>query len=899
MVGATRFLLILSTPLSLLLHRRSFSLYKRLPPTPFSPSTLSPLHIHPNLTLSLTHLPINTTCCSSSQPLHTQSNSINDYDHYNNNNYSINNQQHPWPEWSYFVNTLYSFVGNEPQGIVSDDLFVSNENLSQEFVHLAASCLAFARNRPQALGLLSRKDIEVVVQNGTPFLFQSAIDTSRRMRAFLSSSRTTVLETDKAQTVDLMKYILSYASNPSVSLEKTDYSVELVESSVRNLLSDLAKVIKMKTGDWICPRCSFMNFARNVKCLECEEVRPRRQLTGREWECPRCYFSNFGRNAMCLKCDCKRPGEASLPTVSSSSGLGYNDGDFANKRHIDSKLAANEEKAQRWFNKVSQSDNSSDLSSAAADEDFPEIMPIRKGENRFVVSTRKTPLERRLANSQNQRNVANEVPSEGIDLQNVGSKTNLDTSFSRRLDQIITRTPTISEAGNRTSGQNTETVRSNTPRSGSLQDGLSKGSNSGYVPFVPLPADMFAKKTESSSSENVGAESFKSVSSEAYNSEAGTVPIRDLSPKPAEPFQVSENPESTTENENKEKESADESNGWFKRVAELHKAPNSSSAISDDDFPDIMPMRKGENKFVVSKKKDRSLTSPVYKRQMAMEQANNNTFVPFVPFPPDYFAKKNKQQPDDMTVDSKEASGMNPVKSDDSRQGYVNINQESSKEDQQNSSAVVSGAQGSGYQSQSSPGSHALKNERWSTSTYSGKDETSNTGPLSTADTTRTMFGSQRSVAANASSRYAEKENVSRSEGPNTGSSSQYFSSTQSSRNVAGSTTPSAEAQKFNSGWSGKSLEGSAVKETDPLDMSEEAKAERWFRRVAQIKDSSELSQIPDEDFPSIMPMRKGVNRFVVSKRKTPLERRLTSPQYRRNLPVVSSDPVKKEDDSN
>ncbi|KAI5427619.1 variant 3, partial [Lathyrus oleraceus] len=103
--------------------------------------------------------------------------------------------------------------------------------------------------------------------------------------------------------------------------------------------------------------------------------------------------------------------------------------------------------------------------------------------------------------------------------------------------------------------------------------------------------------------------------------------------------------------------------------------------------------------------------------------------------------------------------------------------------------------------------------------------------------------------------------------------------------------------QSVGTEWTGKSLEGSAVREPDPLDMSEEAKAERWFRRVAQIKDISELSQIPDEDFPSIMPMRKGVNRFVVSKRKTPLERRLTSQQYRRNLPVVSSDPVKRENE--
>ncbi|GJV84849.1 zinc finger protein VAR3, chloroplastic-like protein [Tanacetum coccineum] len=111
-----------------------------------------------------------------------------------------------------------------------------------------------------------------------------------------------------------------------------------------------------------------------------------------------------------------------------------------------------------------------------------------------------------------------------------------------------------------------------------------------------------------------------------------------------------------------------------------------------------------------------------------------------------------------------------------------------------------------------------------------------------------------------------------------------------------GQQTP--ENMNVRSVWTGKSLEGSAVTETDPLDMSEEAKAEWWFKRVAQIKDISELSQIPDEDFPSIMPMRKGVNWFVVSKRKTPLERRLTSPQYRKNLRIMSSDPMKREGDN-
>lgn len=94
------------------------------------------------------------------------------------------------------------------------------------------------------------------------------------------------MDTDKALTVDLMKFILSYASNPSVSSERNNFDdEELVESSVRSLLSELAKLsysisesnsfgtvqnqspdrfgqtltpvgqtVEMKRGDWICPR---------------------------------------------------------------------------------------------------------------------------------------------------------------------------------------------------------------------------------------------------------------------------------------------------------------------------------------------------------------------------------------------------------------------------------------------------------------------------------------------------------------------------------------------------------------------------------------------------------------------------------------------------------------------
>lgn len=727
MGGASRFITLLTTPFPLIYQRRPSLLLRLASPrsrlSSIASISTSPQHLSSFSSSSSSRLR-NSTVKASSEHIHTQSSGtprddcVGDF-----------RGSHPWLEWSKLVKSL-AVGGYYDRQRFGTDEFVGIENLSDDFVRSAIACLEFARDRPNLLGVLSRVDIEVIVQNGSPYLFKDALDSARRMRLYLSGGVNNVLESDIARTVDVVKFLLSYASNPSVAPEKGNlHNRELVESSVRNLLSELAvhlsspssslfnpeqrqtsveygqtprptaQNIEMKRGDWICPKCSFMNFARNKKCLECEEARPMRQITGGEWECPQCDFYNYSRNIVCLRCDCKRPGETPYATAPSN----VNNGNYANKAEINSRLAANEEKAERWFSKVSQLDNSTDLTSAIPDEDFPEIMPLRKGVNRFVVSTRKTPLERRLANAEYRRNLGN-----GSENNNLQTDVN-----SRILDDIL--------------GRNKE--------------------------------DNGMKNSNSHSADNLL-----------------------LSEKPV------------NQTENREKEEAEKSERWFKRVAELHNVTDLASEISDEDFPEIMPMRKGENRFVVSKKKDRSLTSSAQKRSMAMEQASNSNFVPFVPFPPDYFAKKDKP-----------------------------------------------------------------------------KEET-------------TTASSSTSVAE-------EKPNTNANENINTGISAKENSSS------AGNSTQTNENQNVRDSWRGKSLEGSAVKEPDPLDMSEEAKAERWFRRVAQIKDISELSQIPDEDFPSIMPMRKGVNRFVVSKRKTPLERRLTSSQYRRNLPTISSDPVKKENE--
>ncbi|XP_059280895.1 zinc finger protein VAR3, chloroplastic [Lycium ferocissimum] len=860
MGGTWRFISLIATPFPTFLRPRpSLIHFRRL--GYFSRRLTLTVHISP---LS----PINSS--QQQQQFHAQP--------VNNNNSPLNSsasvRSHPWPEWSSLISVL---TGNGQLAPAVEDSFVAYEELSDDFVRAASVCLAFARDSRKLIGSLSRRDIEAVVSNGTPFLFKAALETARRMRAFLGIDGSTVLDRDNANMVDLMKYILSYASKPTVSSEKNSlYSRELIESSCRNLLRELVEVscgapaeqyqfsgrygqtprpttqnIVMKRGDWICQKCNFMNFARNNKCLECEEPRPRRQLTGGEWECPQCYFFNYGRNVVCLRCDFGRPAEASLRATHSSVEAGYN-GNSAYPNGIDPRLAENEEKAQRWFSKVSQMNNASDMDSAVADEDFPEIMPLRKGENKFVVSTRKTPLERRLASNPYQRNLGDNGIPEGNTLTG-GAHSILDTSVKQNMDQI---------SGTSHKGAADENSESAIHRSG-------KGSK--YVPFVPLPTAMFNKKNETS------------VMDEKVKEEVGVSHTPEDSHQTSSASRGNDFGKSIDSNralsEDKEREQAEKSESWFKKIAELHDVKDLPSAISDDDFPEIMPMRKGENRFVVSKKKDRSLTSPMYKRQVAMEQANNSNFVPFVPFPPGYFSKTDTQQADITDSSSLYRVETSSTSNSDHKGSLLNPLSKTYCE-----TADVEKT----HQQSHDPGykftdsiTAQTPDDQFTSSRFVSPNFSGDQGVHRVGNIGETSVASDASSTDSSGSRNSVKEDVSSSETSVVGSPQ-----LPGNRNVR-------------SGWTGKSLEGSAVKEPDPLDMSEEAKAERWFWRVAQIKDISELSQIPDEDFPSIMPMRKGVNRFVVSKRKTPLERRLTSTQYRRNLPVVSSDPMKRESDNN
>ncbi|XP_031281944.1 zinc finger protein VAR3, chloroplastic-like [Pistacia vera] len=67
--------------------------------------------------------------------------------------------------------------------------------------------------------------------------------------------------------------------------------------------------VEVRKGEWNCPQCFFMNFARNKNCLRCREQRPNRLLYHGEWDCPSCDFLNYSKNEVCLKCKSGRPKE--------------------------------------------------------------------------------------------------------------------------------------------------------------------------------------------------------------------------------------------------------------------------------------------------------------------------------------------------------------------------------------------------------------------------------------------------------------------------------------------------------------------------------------------------------------------------------------------------------------
>ncbi|EOY21317.1 Zinc finger (Ran-binding) family protein, putative isoform 2 [Theobroma cacao] len=306
-------------------------------------------------------------------------------------------EPHPWPEWVTFVDRLKSkgYLVEATAATADAGTDYKDMNLLKD------ACLSFARDRYDLFKLLSTNEIETVVGSGCPNLFRKAVNSAKRLRAYVRLDEGDVCSTcnlrgscDRAyvilkesegasRTVDIVRILLSYALDPIViSGGEKPPGREHIDVSARNLLSDLTKLsetspapelprpaakasprkektisgnddevfqnVEMKRGDWMCPKCNFMNFSRNIrclkckaegpkkvvtddiqmkkgdwncpecgfmnfasnrKCLRCQEARPKRQLNPGEWECPSCDFLNYRRNKVCLKCNHDRPKE--------------------------------------------------------------------------------------------------------------------------------------------------------------------------------------------------------------------------------------------------------------------------------------------------------------------------------------------------------------------------------------------------------------------------------------------------------------------------------------------------------------------------------------------------------------------------------------------------------------
>ncbi|KAH7654976.1 Ran binding protein zinc finger-like protein, partial [Dioscorea alata] len=150
---------------------------------------------------------------------------------------------------------------------------------------------------------------------------------------------------DEARTLDVIRILLTYGFDhvKGTVENKPLMKMKSVKTVVRKLLHEVVKLsavpidpnlpppvikkpppkvkqpppppkkrvgrddVEMKKGDWLCPKCDFMNFAKNTVCLQCDAKRPKRQLLPGEWECPKCNFLNYRRNMACFHCEHKRP----------------------------------------------------------------------------------------------------------------------------------------------------------------------------------------------------------------------------------------------------------------------------------------------------------------------------------------------------------------------------------------------------------------------------------------------------------------------------------------------------------------------------------------------------------------------------------------------------------------
>ncbi|CAI0380627.1 unnamed protein product [Linum tenue] len=281
---------------------------------------------------------------------------------------------HPWPEWVSFVNRL------KTKGYILEAQQPDDELAYRDMNQVKDACLSFGRDRYDIFNSLSEPDIQTLVDSGCPNLLRKAVNSAKRLRAYLrldegdvcgacnlrgSCDRAYIILKDKeaeARTVDLVRIILFYALDPLVISDgQRPAGRENVEGAARKLLSEMVELsertaapeplkpaatksgnrkiqfvheaggqrsedVEMKRGDWMCPKCNFLNFARNKRCLKCKEEGPKSTVSNDmemkkgDWLCSECNFMNFARNISCRQCNVERPKRVGVNDVVMKKG---------------------------------------------------------------------------------------------------------------------------------------------------------------------------------------------------------------------------------------------------------------------------------------------------------------------------------------------------------------------------------------------------------------------------------------------------------------------------------------------------------------------------------------------------------------------------------------------------
>ncbi|KAI4349975.1 hypothetical protein L6164_010508 [Bauhinia variegata] len=281
-------------------------------------------------------------------------------------------------------------MGFDPAHVSEDVGF----DFTKDFKSVQTACLNFGKDRFDILRSLSRKDIQILVGLGCPTVDKKVVFSAKLLRKHVHLDEGDVCSScslrntceraylltnkeDEGRTIDVMRVLLTFGFDPlnGSVINKSLLKQKTVKTVVRKLLHEVVKFssvpidpnlpppvikkpppkvkqppppkkrvgrddIEMKKGDWLCPKCDFMNFAKNNVCLQCDAKRPKRQLLPGEWECPECNFLNYRRNMVCFHCECKRPPDEFLESK-------MQDKQHNSKQRMD-KIAGRPEVSNAW-----------------------------------------------------------------------------------------------------------------------------------------------------------------------------------------------------------------------------------------------------------------------------------------------------------------------------------------------------------------------------------------------------------------------------------------------------------------------------------------------------------------------------------------------------------------------